>query len=219
MARDLATPRRGVPLPRALKRVYRAWLVRSYRDYYYLLGPWQRTTWRGVPVKEAPEDLIVLAQVIHETRPEVIIETGTFYGGSAFYFADLGPGVISIDIDHSPVLEAVRENPKITLVTADSQDPATHARVRDLVAGRRAMLFIDAEHTYESVMAELNGLADLVSPGCYAVIADTIIGGPLRAAREFVALRPDFEADRSREYQMLTIFAEGWLRRTSVTEG
>jgi cephalosporin hydroxylase len=214
--RDLATPRRGFLLPRGLKAAYRRWQIKKYRDYYFLVGAWQGTTWKGVPVKESPEDLIVLAQIIHDTKPEVIVETGTLYGGSAHFFSDLGPDVITVDIDHSPIIDAVRQNPKVTLVTGDSQAPETHARVRELVAGRRAMLFIDAQHTYESVMAELAGLADLVPVGGYAVLADTIVGGPLRAAREFVATNPEWEVDRGREYQLLTFFPEGYIRRRAA---
>ena len=66
-------------------------------------GTWQNTFWQGVPVWKCPLDLWIYQEILYETRPDVIIETGTKNGGSACFFGSLfdliGQGrVLSIDI-------------------------------------------------------------------------------------------------------------------------
>ena len=41
------------------------------------------TTWLQVPLVKTAADIIVLQQIIAETRPELIVETGAYVGGSA----------------------------------------------------------------------------------------------------------------------------------------
>src|SRR5262245_4221062 len=65
---------------------------------------WRNTTWLGVPVQKNPADLWVYQELLHELRPELIVETGTYAGGSALFLAAicdiLGVGsVVTVDID------------------------------------------------------------------------------------------------------------------------
>lgn len=221
-------------MPRVLKSWVARRLVAAFHEYYYRIGPWKHTSWLGVPTQQYPGDLIVIQQIIWETRPDLIIEAGTFRGGSALYFATildaLGSGeVLSIDIDHSRVDPLAREHPRITLLTADSTAEETRNEVRRRSKGRRVMLHLDADHRSRAVLAELRAYADLVSEGCYAIVADTNIyghpvkvfydngpGGPFEAVAEFLKDRTDFEVDRSREYQLVTFDPNGFLRRMSA---
>src|SRR4051794_34511361 len=71
---------------------------------------WQTVRWGGVPVYKLPLDLWVMSEIIFETRPALIIETGVAEGGSTLFFANLldllGAGrVLSVDTDLSPVDE------------------------------------------------------------------------------------------------------------------
>src|SRR4051794_18521095 len=99
-----------LPLPREARRPMTRWLVDSFHRYYYRRGAYKQTTWLGVPTLQYPGDLVVLQQIIWETRPELVVETGTFRGGTALYFASLfdllGAGeVVTVDIDDSNVDE------------------------------------------------------------------------------------------------------------------
>jgi cephalosporin hydroxylase len=47
-------------------------------------------TWLGTQVLKNPFDLWIYQELLARTRPDVIIETGTFAGGSALYLAFLG---------------------------------------------------------------------------------------------------------------------------------
>jgi len=59
----------------------------------------------GVGVIQYPSDLITYAELVYQIRPEVIIETGTNYGGLAVFFATVLEGInphvkiITVDID------------------------------------------------------------------------------------------------------------------------
>src|SRR5918999_422835 len=49
----------------------------------------KKTYWRGARVIKCPLDLWIYQELISELRPDLIVETGTMYGGSAFYFASI----------------------------------------------------------------------------------------------------------------------------------
>jgi cephalosporin hydroxylase len=51
--------------------------------------PWRNTRWLGTDVLKCPLDLWIYQELLHEIRPDWIIETGTAFGGSASYFASL----------------------------------------------------------------------------------------------------------------------------------
>src|ERR1700676_2334388 len=76
----------------------------EFHQQYYDSRVWQgRTTWLGVPVAKTPMDLWVYQEIIHRARPDLIIEFGTYAGGSGLYMAAIcdliGSGaVLSIDI-------------------------------------------------------------------------------------------------------------------------
>ena len=64
-----------------------------------------KSSYRGVPIQKFPFDYVIYQMIINEVKPDLIIEIGTMYGGSALYFADLmdaigieGGEIHSIDI-------------------------------------------------------------------------------------------------------------------------
>ena len=63
-------------------------------------------SWMGVPIIQRPADVLALQEVIFETQPDVIVETGVARGGSVVYQAALlqmigkkDGLVIGVDID------------------------------------------------------------------------------------------------------------------------
>src|SRR5215211_5565130 len=75
----------------------------EFNRLYYASNVWMQTLWHGVPVAKTPADLWVYQEIIWENRPDWIIETGSWMGGSALYLAEqleqIGGQLISIDID------------------------------------------------------------------------------------------------------------------------
>ncbi len=200
------------------------------------MPPWTEVYWMGRQVVKCPMDLWVYQEIIIETLPELIVETGTSGGGSAFFFATiydlLGlltqrviPGhIITVDTITYPLL--CLPHSRITYLVGDSLDPEIIGTIRGRAAGRRTMLSLDSLHTHAHVAAELLAYADLTTPGCYCVVEDTgysddrsdgvYRGDPdwcSRAAAEFVLEHPDFEVDLSRERHLLTSNHRGWLKR------
>lgn len=191
--------------------------------------------WMGIPTRKMLTDIWVYQELIFETRPDLIIEIGSFYGGSTLFLAQmqelLGHGeVLSIDVSHD-YFKA--EHPRIRKITGDCSAPAVLQQAKDMAAGNKVMVIHDGDHTAQAVARDLRLYADLVSPGLYLVIEDGAVdllnpshsklgnaypdGGPLKAAREvFVEMGDKFEIDMRRERFILTTNPQGYWRRKSI---
>ncbi len=161
---------------------------------------WQTLTYRGVPCQQGPCDVWMVQEIIHETQPRVIVETGFAQGGSALLWLNLlrnnypnGYGkVASVDIAPAPasdfqslMKDAERGgNFKHRLFTADSASRETADAVwswlDELHMGDKytpkTMVILDSCHTKEHVLRELEVWSPLVSPGCYLLVQDTLAG-------------------------------------------
>jgi cephalosporin hydroxylase len=182
----------------------------------------------GVPAEKLPLDAWIVQEIIFETRPSVLIETGVRRGGSALFYAHmfdlLGEGqVLGVDINLSLVYDEVRNHPRVTLIEGDSTSDEFVALARRVASGGPAMLVLDSDHAAGHVRAELDALADLVSESCYIIVEDTNLRthptlwvpdpGPLKAIREWLPLHPEFEVDPAREKFLATWNPSGYLRR------
>jgi hypothetical protein len=81
--------------------------------------------WLGQPIWQYPLDAWIIQEVVGELKPDIVVETGTYLGGSAYFFACLcdllGQGeVISIDI----AARGTIPHPRITYLQGSSTDPA-----------------------------------------------------------------------------------------------
>jgi cephalosporin hydroxylase len=222
----------GTSLPRGVrgvafrirKRLDRAAVSRAH-DVLYLSDAWTETTWLGAQALKNPLDLWVYQEIMVETRPELIVETGTYRGGSAFYLASicdlLGVGeIVSIDVE--PIRDEYPAHPRITYFGGrSSTDPAVVAEVRARAAGKRTLVVLDSDHSQTHVEAELAAYAGVVPVGCYLIVEDSNIGqirkdllpGPLEAIESLLARTDEFEIDRSREKFLITQNPSGYLRR------
>ena len=206
------------------RRLDRAAVSRAH-DVLYLSDAWTETNWLGAQALKNPLDLWVYQEIIVEQRPELIVETGTYRGGSAFYLASIcdlvGLGeVVSIDVE--PLREDYPAHPRITYLGGKSStDPDVIAQVRGRAKGKRVLAVLDSDHSQAHVEAELDAYAPLVPVGGYVIVEDSNIGqirkdllpGPLQAIETFVARTDEFEIDRSREKFLITFNPSGYLRR------
>jgi len=193
----------------------------------------QVTEFAGVPMWKLAADLGRYASVIAATRPQVLVETGTMWGGSALWFECQGLDVVTVDVDSTPVNTAYRLCERTTFVVGDSTDPVIVERVAAQVDGRRCMVVLDSEHSAPHVAAEIRAYGPLVSPGCYLVVEDGIfdlaptpegqarggallpvVGGPLRAVADVLAPDPCWRRDEAIEKAFpLSYFPAGWWMR------
>jgi cephalosporin hydroxylase len=187
------------------------------------------TRWLGVPTEQCPLDMWVLQEIVWDTHPDVIVETGTAFGGSALYFASildlLGHGrVITVDTVDLP--DRPRHD-RITYLRGSSVSDEILGVVRENIhPGDRVMVFLDSDHHAAHVIKELRLYSELVSPGAYLVVSDMHLNGhpvvlethhtgpgPSEAVEEFLAENDAFMPDRSREKYGLTFSRGGYLRR------
>lgn len=188
-------------------------------DYTYL---W---SWMGAPIIQMPADVMATQEVIWATKPDVIIETGVARGGSVLFMASLlemiGHGtVIGVDIDvrahNRDTIETHPMAKRVVLIEGGSTDESTLRSVRaHIPEGARVMAVLDSNHTRDHVLAECRAYGALVTPGCYLVVADTIVGHltsettptkrsrilnpgdePRAAVRDYLAETDRFEIDQ-----------------------
>src|ERR1700759_3672953 len=59
--------------------------IKQFHELYYGAPEqtWQNTFWQGVRTAKCPFDLWIYQEILWETRPDLIVECGTAWGGSA----------------------------------------------------------------------------------------------------------------------------------------
>jgi cephalosporin hydroxylase len=142
-------------------------------------------SWLGLPVIQLPPDIVTLQEVIWETRPQLVIETGIARGGSLVLYASilelLGEGrVLGIDVDirahNRAAIEAHPLAHRLDMVEGSSLDDAVVETARRAAAeAERVMVVLDSDHTHDHVLAELRLYAPFVTVGQFLVVADTFV--------------------------------------------
>ena len=158
-------------------------------DWVAAIAPHNYTynfTWLGRPIIQFPQDLTALQEIIWDTRPDLIIETGIAHGGSLIFHASMlqllgnDGRVLGIDIDirehNRAEIESHPMFERIELVKGSSTDDAIAAQAAEAAAtAERVMVVLDSNHTQAHVLRELELYAPLVTKGCYLVVCDTLI--------------------------------------------
>ncbi len=196
---------------------------------------WDRTMhhtfWLGVRTMQTPLDMWVLQEIIHETKPDVLIETGTLEGGGSLYYASVfdleqNGRILTVDIEDHP---GKPKHPRITYFIGSSTSSEVASEIRAAVQpGEKVMVILDSDHSKEHVLREIELYKEYVCAGCYLVVQDTHLTGhpidvdfspgpgkegPMEAVEEFLSRDSRFVADRSREKYGLTFSPKGWLKR------
>lgn len=203
-------------------------LIDQFHTLFYSSGEqtWGATFWLGHQVLKCPLDLWIYQEILHELRPELIIETGTYLGGTTLFLASmcdlLGRGeVLTIDSDRQPQLPRHR---RVTYLTGSSTSKSILRRVHRRAKGKSPVLVIlDSGHGKDHVLAELRAYGPLVTAGSYLVVEDTNLNGhpvlsdhgpgPAEAVEEFLASTNAFVRDRSKERFLLTFNPAGYLKK------
>lgn len=205
--------------------------LRWSRDALDTHALWLYPQWLGFPVLQLPTDLVRMQMLLAEVRPEVLIETGVFRGGSAIFYASvfalLGRGrVIAVESRLDPqVRDAIADHPlgaRITLVEGDSKDPAVAAQVAELAGGTGGhVVALDSDHSAAHVRAELEVYAPLVGTGGKIVVFDTSMqlasrwagDNPHQAVRAFLAAHPEWRVSPWAGRSFVTAAEDGVLER------
>jgi cephalosporin hydroxylase len=198
---------------------------------YYGRSIHRTTSWYGVAIQQTPTDMWMIQQIIVELKPDFLIETGTFKGGSALYYASVLQGldaptkIVTVDIEGQ--LDKALEYPvfrdRVIPIIGDSVGPDTIRRIADIVQGKPALVLLDSLHRKDHVLRELELYANFVPVGGYMIVFDTDLNGhpvrpdygpgPMEAVEEFLKTDSRFVSDVSRERFMLTMCPKGYLKR------
>lgn len=200
---------------------------RFHSDYYYS-KKWAETYWMGKHVFKCPLDLWIYQEIIFEIKPDLIIESGTYHGGSALFFAHMldviGKGeVVTIDVDRMPDMPV---HDRIKYLEGSSISDEVVAKISESAKGKKTvMVFLDSDHKKEHVIQELNIYHKFVTPGSYLIVEDSNLNGhpiytgfgvgpgPMEAIEEFLPSHPEFQIDKSREKFLLTFNPNGFLKK------
>jgi len=186
-------------------------------------GTWHVMHWMGIKVLKTPTDMWVYQELITRIRPKWIIETGTCYGGSALFLANVCDGlengqVISIDVN-KPKRDV--KHPRITFYRGDSVAPETIEYVRRRVTQGPVLVILDSCHKKKHVLKELALYGPMVSPGSYMIVEDTCTGrtvqkehgpGPGDAVDEWLPTQNRFVVDLTCQKYHLTFMPGGYLK-------
>jgi cephalosporin hydroxylase len=184
----------------------------------------------GVKALKNPLDCWICQEIVWEVRPDVVVEIGSFHGGSTLYFCHLldllGDGtVVSVEIDRA-YFEV--KHPRLVEVTGNSGEQHVRDQVASLCAGKKALIVHDADHSKDAVLRDLRLYADLVSPGSYFIVEGGVVDifdprtapllgweqpGPLAAIREFLTSDERFVVDGGRERYLIAYNHCGFLKR------
>lgn len=194
-------------------------------------------SWLGRPVIQLPDDMIRIQELIYTIKPDVILETGVAHGGSLVYYASLlnaiGHGrVIGVDIEirehNRQAIEAHRMYEHISLLEGSSTSSDIILKLKSAIkTDEKVLVFLDANHTKEHVLEELNLYSHFVPVGSYIVAMDGIMkdmvgaprantdwgtNNPYEAAKEFVANNDNFIINEP-EFP----FNEGHIQKQELT--
>jgi cephalosporin hydroxylase len=209
------------------------WTLRDWLRYHYHFvhqgyrygNADLQQTWRGYRLLKNPLDCWVYQEIISATKPDVLLELGVAFGGSAIFFADvmqlIGHGeVLGVDIS----LDRCRgvSHPLVSFFEGSSIASDVVTEVHRRCEGKRVMVFCDSDHQASHVLAELEAYNDLVGDGMYMIVEDSLadvmnwmpvpLDGPLLAIQQFVKTHPEFESDlRVGEKYLLTQSPYGFL--------
>jgi len=202
-------------------------IIDDFHVLYYGVGP--KTTWMGIGVEKNPLDLWIYQEMLHEIKPDFILECGTRHGGSALFMAHMcdiiGKGKI-VTVDIAPLYGRPAHH-RIEYLTGSSTDPVIVQKVKERAAGNAVVLVIlDSDHSKGHVLAEMRNYSSLVTTGSYMIVEDSNVNGhpvpwsagpgPMEAMQEFFRENSEFETDLSREKLFFTFNPRGYLKRTKA---
>jgi cephalosporin hydroxylase len=213
-------------------------VVREFHDMYWNSGTWRWTFWQGIPTLKCPLDLWVYQELLWLLKPRLIVELGTFAGGTAnflaslqdLYASDLDARVLTVDVldddelagyvadyhTSAPFEVRIRpRHPRIHYIHGDSVSADVVEHVKRIAEGvTPVMVIADSDHSFGHTYQELLQYHHLVTPGSWFIMEDTDGPGPRRAVDCFLQEHPEFSEDATCEKFHMTFNPRGYLRRS-----
>ena len=193
-------------------------LAKNFTYVYRTSGyrTWRNTYWLGKKSWKCPLDLWIYQEIIYDLKPDIIVESGTFKGGTALYLANIcdlvNKGII-ITIDIVDLEDRPKHN-RIKYLTGSSTSNEITSKVKkELGNNDRVMVILDSNHSKNHVLNELRIYSKMVTKGSYLIIEDTNLDGPRKALKAFLKENKDFFTDKSKNKFFLTFNPKGFLKK------
>ncbi len=202
-----------------------------HQAFYNSLDTWRLNKWLGILTEQNPNDVWIIQEIIVETRPDFIVETGTLCGGSAALWATIleqvNPAGRVITIDIMDQAQQARKLPivqrHVDFLLGSSTAAEIVSEVKNRVQGKKVLVILDSDHSKQHVLNELKAYAPLVPVGSYLIVQDTNVNGqpvdrsfgpgPMEALVEFLATNSNFVPDKGCERLLFTMNPGGYLER------
>ena len=196
-------------------------------------------SWNGEAIIQTPDDIMSIIDIIFKTKPEVIIETGTAWGGSILMYDTLSKVVpikkiIGIDIFiprdlRLRIKRKTNNSQKISLIEGSSIDLSIINKISKLSKTYKSFfIHLDSNHTTEHVYKELLHYSKFFKSKNYIVVGDTIVAhipyqrhrprqwskknNPELALKKFLKKNKSFKIDKSINFrQLITNQPNGYL--------
>lgn len=181
-------------------------------------------SWKGVPVIQLPSDLVVIQEIIHRNKPDIIIECGLAHGGSILFYESILNSykkkfkIFGIDIKVSPWTKANIKKNKISknieIIQKDSSDLSLIKYIKSKTNKKdKFLIILDSNHSHVHVSKELENFSTLLKKNDYIIVLDTAIefikqkfinsgrdfgkgNSPHTAVKEFIRKNKSFKIDK-----------------------
>jgi cephalosporin hydroxylase len=140
-------------------------------------------------------EFLEFARMVAEVKPKVVLEIGTYRGGTLFVLSRLSAPdatIISVDLPTTtlgPLIRSIQEpifkrftrpGQKLHLLRENSHEAKTVARISEILAGKKLdLLFVDGDHSYAGVKSDFEMYSPFVRNGGLVVFHDAA-GNPWR---------------------------------------
>jgi len=140
----------------------------------------------------AMRERVFLYSLVYSLAPQWILEIGTFKGGSAYIMSGalddlaLGGKLLTIDADPEQIAldwTVIAHNAR----SVQGYFPSDIDKVRLPGGVRYDLAFVDGDHTYAAVLADLKALVQILNDEAYVLLHDAYHEDVQRAIQEVVA--------------------------------
>lgn len=123
---------------------------------------------------QKPAELADLLALAAASEPKIVVEIGSDAGGTLWAWSQLAAEVVSVSLpDGRFSTGRSLESYGARVISGDSHDIATWLALGEVLGGRKAdLLFVDGDHTYEGVGADVAAYTAFLRPGGLLALHD-----------------------------------------------
>lgn len=195
--------------------------------------------WFGVRLLQYPEDLIVLSSVLNSYKPDIIVETGTYMGGTSFFISTLLPyinpntKIFTVDVRKEGWEMTLKNNQNFSVIFdnirfyhgSSLSDEFINIVKSEITPTSKVLVILDSDHTADHVYRELTTYSNLLPVGGYILIHDTHLdrlqeyfyknGGPKLALEKFISNHSNFKRLDTFDHFFLSAMSGGVVQKTN----